>query len=432
MTLCILCVFCNIAFGAELLQGSIAIFSCKADNDVSVTEASFITERVTLEMLKLGSYTVLDKYEIQKRSGKHFTACDSSLDYSCYFSTGAQCAVTTVLWGKLSKSDKSIRLDLFSGEMATRKILSSVSTSIHGSTVELAEQIPSLLADMFGGQPSSPPSQGKKQTASALAKADTSKSGFETETSAKLLSLGVRSEPDGATVYLNGDSIGITPCKKDSLWDGTYTLVFNKYGYKKFSSDIYIKPGKDKKVFVKLEKLFGSLSVKSTPANATCSLTTQIKGKTPFTCDTLMPCNYSVNLSLNGYAPVTLYGIIESGKSDTINHTFISQKYLDSMRVLNAKRFQLGRRIVFGGGALGFFAAGIYYENAARSALDNQKKAYTTYSQLNSSNTLAEFDASYSDYEKYKQQTSKYSSQRNTLYTIAAIFLCGFGISIPF
>jgi hypothetical protein len=44
--------------------------------------------------------------------------------------------------------------------------------------------------------------------------------------------LSIRSEPEGATAYLDGRAVGVTPCEVPFVWYGGRELVLEKEGYR--------------------------------------------------------------------------------------------------------------------------------------------------------------------------------------------------------
>ena len=75
----------------------------------------------------------------------------------------------------------------------------SVSTTVVGSTLELAEQIPPLLAELFNMSVAVSPTPNG---------GGAPKSVYVPKPLSKPLTLTINSEPAGAKVYLNGEDIG--------------------------------------------------------------------------------------------------------------------------------------------------------------------------------------------------------------------------------
>ena len=410
----------DLALGDEKNR-HIAVFPCKTGIGVTITEGSFVSERITLEILKQGQFAVIDKYEIQNKTGLAVEFRDTCSNVSSYFKLGQKCGAQFVVWGMLSKIQGALALELHYGNVASKSIEHSVSTSIVGSTLELADQIPMLLAELFNMAVSvTSSSNGPPKTV------------YVPKPMPKPLTLYVRSEPAGVKVFLNGEEIGTTPCSKDSLFKGNYDISFDKYGYKKFSTRIGLVTDEDKRIFTQLERAFGSLTVVTSPLKAQCSLDNGLHGTTPFSCDTLRPGEYSMKLSLDLYAPVTRKVLISAGRMDTVIQPLITLRYLDSLKQAHHKRSQFVRKIIFGAASVLCFGEGIAANSDAKKDLEMQRSAYNVYMQLNGANNVTEFDAKFAEYQNCKTATDKALSKRNLWYGFGTAFLAGLSVSFLF
>ena len=79
--------------------------------------------------------------------------------------------------------------------------------------------------------------------------------------------LQVKSTPEGAELYLNEKLYGETPFA-DKIESGSYKLTLKKSSFVEKSVQILIEPEKTVSKVIKLEKIPGNLSVKTTPENA--------------------------------------------------------------------------------------------------------------------------------------------------------------------
>jgi hypothetical protein len=246
------------------------------------------------------------------------------------------------------------------------------------------------------------------------------------------LTLSARSLPEGAKVILNGEEIGVTPCGKDSLEGGIYDIEFELYGYKTFSTQILLKSNTDKKVFAKLERAFGALTIVTSPGSAVCSLGNGLGGPTPFSCDTLRPGAYPIKVSLDLYAPIAKTVRVGAGDRDTIILPLVPLAYLDSLKQAHRKKMQFARKVVFGTASVISFGLGLASDLAARKSLEKERSAYTAYMGLTGESGATEFDAKYAEYQNKKTQTDKSLSRRNLWYGVGAAFLVGLSISFWF
>jgi hypothetical protein len=390
----------------------IAVFPCEIDSATTVTEASFITDRITLEIIKRDAYTVRDRYAIAKAVGRGSgeIACP---DVACYFERAGACDAGLAIWGTLMRNGSALRLELELGDVAARQIKNSISFSYNGSSLELAEKIPTVLAGLLNLPPPVAPVPTPAQIPPP----------------AKLT---LRSDPAGAKVLINGNNAGTTPCTIDGIANDTCSIVLDLPGFYTFTERLSLKTGGSKKIFVHLRKLFGSLAVHSSPPHAEVIVAGVLKGTTPYGCDTMRPGSYSLRLSLDHYASITKSISIVSGKSDTVSATLISLAYLDSLSHAKAEKNRLVRKIVFGTGAAAFLGTGFYFNMQAHRALDDEKQAYAAYMRLTGSTTVDEFTASFTNYKNDKNKSDDLLSKRTICYVIGSVFLAGFGISIKF
>jgi hypothetical protein len=405
-------------------KASVAVFPCKADNGVTVTEVSFITEKITLEILRQDQFTVIDKYEIAKRTGnRNMESYDTISNVNTYFNLGGKCGADQVVWSSLTRKGAVFQLDLHLGSVPDRQPRDSCSTSIIGSTMELSEQVPLLLGKLFH----------LAVTASmSSSTAGVPKIVYTPIPQQRPIRLTVRSVPEGARVYLNDVESGVTPYVKDSLRAGTYFCRIEAYGYAPFSEKIVVRQNDDKKILTYLEKVFGSLTVNSTPLAAAVTLSNGVTGHTPFTCDTLRAGTYTLHLMLDGYAPYQQTFTIARKKNDTVTTRLVTLKYLDSMKQVARRKNQLIRRIGFGTLTAGFFGAGMYCNIKAQEAIDRETNAYNAYQQLSSSSTPEEFAAAYDRVKAIRKEADSYRGKRNVFYIISAVCGAGLSISIKF
>lgn len=402
----------------------IAVFPCMAGDGVIVTEVSFITEKVTLEILRQGQRAVIDKYEIAKRAGIRFMeAFDTIATSRTYFDLGQKCGVDQILWGKLARNGANLQLDLYLGDARTRQQQDAGSTSIFGSTLELAEQVPQLLGRLFHlavTTYASATSGGAPQVVYAPIKV------------VRPVKLTVNSVPEGARVFLNGTEAGVTPFTRDSVKAGIYDCRLEKYGFLTFSEQILVQQNQDKTMTAYLEKAFGSLTVNSVPPAAAVTLSNGVAGRTPFTCDTLRPGVLTVKFVLEGYAPCSTTVTIVRKKNDTVTMPLVSLKYLDSLKRVARLRNQFIRRIGFGSLAAGAAVTGLVFNIRAGGALDDERSAYDAYRRLDAGNTAAEFNAAYDRVEESREKVESNCRTRNVFYILTAVFSAGLGISIKF
>ncbi|MBI2501167.1 MAG: PEGA domain-containing protein, partial [Deltaproteobacteria bacterium] len=117
--------------------------------------------------------------------------------------------------------------------------------------------------------------------------------------------LQVSSDPVGADVYVNSEYKGTTPATITDV-PTSAKLVVTKAGYLKFIQQLNLKAGETRSLgTVKLEDLFGELSLNSTPPQASIYIDGELIGvKTPVTIKKVpRDSKHSVKLVLEGYQP---------------------------------------------------------------------------------------------------------------------------------
>lgn len=115
----------------------------------------------------------------------------------------------------------------------------------------------------------------------------------------------VSSEPGEATIYLDGNYVGISPKTISDIPTGTHSLTLKKDGYYDWDSEIEIVKGRTVSVNAMMETreipYDGSINIQSTPSNAEVYLNDEFKGYTPIIVRELGPSNYHITLKLAGY-----------------------------------------------------------------------------------------------------------------------------------
>lgn len=114
--------------------------------------------------------------------------------------------------------------------------------------------------------------------------------------------LTVKSDPNGANVYLDGRMKGVTPLSLDIVKEGTINLEIKKDHYSTVKRNLVVSSSFGEiTVDVHLESLFGSLKVKSTPSGATVFVDGKEEGVTPLFLDNVRKGNVNVKLIKKGF-----------------------------------------------------------------------------------------------------------------------------------
>jgi hypothetical protein len=122
------------------------------------------------------------------------------------------------------------------------------------------------------------------------------------DTPAQPGTMDLKSDPDGASVTVDGRSRGRTPLLLDSLEPGTYDVVFSLPGYRDTSAQVTVRAGSVSEVMATLGPETGSLFVSSTPSGARVLLDGTAAGFTPTVLENITAGSHNVTLEKDGYA----------------------------------------------------------------------------------------------------------------------------------
>ncbi len=129
----------------------------------------------------------------------------------------------------------------------------------------------------------------------------------------------IDSDPQGASIYINDEYLGVTPIEKPML-EGSYALSIQLPNYFTHSRDFEVVADVLTKIFTSLNPKFGHLHIVSTPvANASIILNgNQLNETTPFTVEELQAGKHTININKKFYEPAFAEVYIEEGKTQTI------------------------------------------------------------------------------------------------------------------
>jgi hypothetical protein len=158
--------------------------------------------------------------------------------------------------------------------------------------------------------------------------------------------LSVQSDPPQATVYLNGDSVGITPLEYFSMVTGEHSLTLKKEHYALQDTTLILQGGNHHNLSMKMSALLEekrdsskqrvipaeepeyietSLLVKSFPASANLWINNQLQGQTPAMVRGLPPNSYLIMVEKEGYQNYDTTLNIETSSRKSIFALLISK-----------------------------------------------------------------------------------------------------------
>ncbi|WP_320170686.1 PEGA domain-containing protein [Maridesulfovibrio sp.] len=115
----------------------------------------------------------------------------------------------------------------------------------------------------------------------------------------------IASEPAGASVFLDGKKIGVTPYTASDVKRGKHSIKLSLSRHGGYSETVDVPSGGSIKVFGKLSVNVGGLVVTSTPSGASVYLNGKKVGKTPYKSGDIANGSYKVKLMLNKYNDLT-------------------------------------------------------------------------------------------------------------------------------
>ncbi len=155
-----------------------------------------------------------------------------------------------------------------------------------------------------------------------------------------LAKLSILTEPSNATVFLNGDSIGLTPVKAYTVKPGRLALRIQKQNYLAVDSTAAVAAGKDTTFYFLLVAVkadipkilprplvtppaVGAVRIDSSPRGATIIFDGQTRGTTPQIIKDVAVGNHGIVLRKTDYREASLSVTIASGKTQKIDATLV-------------------------------------------------------------------------------------------------------------
>src|SRR5450830_1479995 len=117
--------------------------------------------------------------------------------------------------------------------------------------------------------------------------------------------LNIRSFPSGASVFLDEQQVGTTPLVLPRVVPGTHVIQIRLPGWEVWKGSTTAVRGSTTQVIANMAHAAYSLVITSTPPGATVALDGATKGITPLTVAGLKPRNYTLVVSLKGYAAIS-------------------------------------------------------------------------------------------------------------------------------
>jgi len=134
-----------------------------------------------------------------------------------------------------------------------------------------------------------------------------------------------RSEPQGATVWLDGVFTGVTPTVAKAVPRGPHLIVVTKHGFESWRETVLLR-GQRQTVEVELRpRGRSSLTVRTTPPGATVLLDGSARGRTPLTIATLEPGQHQLRLIREGFVAHEETLSVERSRPMTVHRALRSE-----------------------------------------------------------------------------------------------------------
>ncbi|MGR3294050.1 MAG: PEGA domain-containing protein [Candidatus Scalindua sp.] len=115
-------------------------------------------------------------------------------------------------------------------------------------------------------------------------------------------SININSNPSDATIHLDGKMVGKTPETIADLSHGMHLVEVMMEGYEPWSKNVDVKGDKENTLIATLQKITGSINIKSNPPEAVIYLDGEKVGTTPDTLQSVDIGVHNVEVKMEGYA----------------------------------------------------------------------------------------------------------------------------------
>lgn len=113
----------------------------------------------------------------------------------------------------------------------------------------------------------------------------------------------IETEPDGATLVVDGHEIGKSPQSLTQPPFGKHLIQASKDGFLPLDQTLVVGADTPPDLTLKLERLHGLVLFETTPSGAEVSINSIVKGRTPYLSTDLPAGSYKIGFALDGYDP---------------------------------------------------------------------------------------------------------------------------------
>ncbi|MCK5504940.1 MAG: PEGA domain-containing protein, partial [Thermodesulfovibrionia bacterium] len=204
----------------------------------------------------------------------------------------------------------------------------------------------------------------------------------------------IKSEPSGASLFLNDENAGHTPRSLEMLEAGKYKVRIVREGYFPWEDEAIVAGGSLIRLNAKMKTIYGSITFDSTPQDAEVYINGNYQGQTPLEVGKLEGGAYGVEIKRLGYEPMSDAVQVKAGEITTISEKIIEKADYKEFRLTREKR---KKKQLWAWGSLitGGLLAGKAFTDYSDSndAYSDSDAAFAAYLQSTDSAEIASFRA---------------------------------------
>jgi len=286
---------------------TLAILDLEASEGVTEKESLLITDLLRDSVMNSRAYTVMAQDQMRRiieTQGFNQSGFCSTTD--CEVKLGELLQVQKIMAGRVGKlGDVYIMVvRLIDVEKGSVIMSRTEKTKVAGDLTDAVDR----LAKYFAGKPVTMPTSSPAKTTGNIE---------------------ITTNPASAEIFINNQSMGLTPDTIKDLEAGTYSLTLKKAEYKDVIKTIKIEAGKTITENINLDKMIlaGLLEIRSEPEGARVIINNEDKGNTPVIMENLKIGTYKVKLIKEGYKETEKEVIVKF--NDTTTERFTLEKIED-------------------------------------------------------------------------------------------------------
>jgi|GEM_PF-522118 len=287
----------------------VAVMDLKCGEGIKADVCKSLTDIVISELVKIGKYTVIDRAnrdKILSEQGFQQTGC---VDESCTVDAGRLLGVGKIVTGSITMIGDTYLVNLQLINVQTAAVENVSDEKCKCELSGLIDTVRSAATKLMSHEVP-PPAVTPIQPLGPIPPA-TSPQGVGT--------LVITTNPTGADVFLDAQSIGKTPLTIPKVAEGLHQLTITLKGYVTLSKNIEVRVSQTATVKEILSQQTGAIDLQSTPAGADCWVDGKYIGKTPRKIQVVVVGKHSVKMTLPNYSDYTGETNVEANETAVVN-----------------------------------------------------------------------------------------------------------------